>query len=59
MGYLRIYTGEVCEPHVPRALADSVYMAYTGQDGKEHVLNQGFGMLYAEADIRPDNTIAP
>ncbi|MCI9073533.1 MAG: family 43 glycosylhydrolase [Lachnospiraceae bacterium] len=59
MGYLRVYTGEACEPHVPRALADSVYMAYTGSDGKEHVLNQGFGILYAEGVVLSDNTIAP
>ncbi len=59
MGYLSLYTGEVREPHIPRALADSVHMTYTDRDGKEHTLNQGYGILYAQASIRPDNTIAP
>lgn len=59
MGYLRVYTKEAREPHCPRALADSVHMVYIGPDGKECALNQEYGILYAEAGIRPDNTIAP
>lgn len=59
MGYLRVYTGEVSEPHCPRALADSVHMAYVEENGQEFPLNQGYGILYAEAKIRPDDTIAP
>lgn len=59
MGYLEVYTEKIQEPHYPRALADSVHMAYTEPDGNTHPLNQGYGILYAEADIRPDNTIAP
>lgn len=59
MGYLRVYTKEAQEPHCLRALADSVHMEYTGPDGEERVLNQGYGILYAEAGISPDNTIEP
>ena len=59
MGYLRVYTGEASEPHCPRALADSVHMAYVEENGQEFPLNQGYGILYAEAKIRPDDTIAP
>ncbi len=59
MGYLRVYTREARGPHCSRALADSVHMGYTGQDQEEHALNQGYGILYAEAGIRPDDTIAP
>ena len=59
MGYLRVYTGEAREPHCPRALADSVHMAYVEEGGRERPLNQGYGMLYARAKIRPDDTIAP
>ena len=59
MGYLRVYTKEAQGPHCPRALADGVHMVYIGADGKEYALNQGYGILYAEAGIRPDNTIAP
>lgn len=59
MGYLRVYAGEAREPHYPRALADSVHMVYVEEDGSEYLLNQGYGMLYAEAEIRPDDTIAP
>ncbi|MCM1119120.1 MAG: family 43 glycosylhydrolase [bacterium] len=59
MGYIRVYTGEVSEPHYPWSLADSVHMSYLDEDGREYPLNQGYGILYAEAEIRPDNTIAP
>ncbi len=59
MGYLKVYTKELQMPHYPRALADSVHMSYTGEDGQEYSLNQGYGILYAEAQIRPDNTIVP
>lgn len=59
MGYLRVYTGEAQEPHYPRALTDSVHMSYVAEDGHEILLNQGYGILYAQAKIRPDNTIAP
>ena len=59
MGYLRVYTGEVREPNYPRALADSVHMTYVEEGGREFPLNQGYGILYAQARIRPDDTIAP
>lgn len=59
MGHINVYTGEVREPHIPHALADSVHMTYTDGDGKAYALNQGYGILYARASIRPDNTIAP
>lgn len=59
MGYLKVYTREAQMPHYPRALADSVHMAYIGQDGEERPLNQGYGILYPEAVIRADNTIVP
>lgn len=59
MGYMKVFTGEVSEPHYPRSLADSVHMTYVDGEGREYPLNQGYGILYAEAAIRPDNTIAP
>lgn len=59
MGYIKVYTGEVREPHYLRELADSVHMTYIDGEGREYPLNQGYGILYAEAAIRPDNTIAP
>ena len=59
MGYLKVYTREAQMPHYPRALADSVHMAYVGRDGRQQLLNQGYGILYPEAVIQSDNTIAP
>lgn len=57
MGYLKVYTEKAVEEIYPNSLSNSVHFALS-EDGVEfHPLNQGYGILFAEAAIRPDNTI--
>lgn len=56
MGYLKVATREE-EKYYPWALANSVHFYYS--EDKEHWVpfNQNYGILFAKATIREDNTI--
>ncbi len=55
---IRVYTEKIVENKYPASLANSVHFAL-GREGKPfQSLNQGYGILFARAAIREDNTIA-
>lgn len=58
MGFMKVYTGEVIAEEYPASLANSVHFAY-GRDGITfQPLNQGYGILFARAEVREDDTLA-
>ncbi len=58
MAYIKVYTEKTVEGRYPESLAGSVHFALS-RDGREfQPLNQGYGMLFALAQVREDNTIA-
>lgn len=58
MGYLKIYTGKAVEDTYANSMANAVHFSYSYDGVKYEPLNQGYGILYAKADIREDNTLA-
>ena len=57
--YIKVYTRQADRTCYPEGLAYSVHMAIS-QDGKNfYPLNKNYGILFPEAQIRPDNTICP
>lgn len=57
MGYLKVYTAKTVEGKYPNSMANAVHFAYS-EDGIHYEnLNQGYGILYAKAKIRSNNTI--
>ena len=58
MAYIKVYTEKVRDNQYPASIANSVHFAVSS-DGKNYQsLNQGYGILFARAAIREDNTIA-
>ena len=58
MAFIKVYTEEIVENKYPASLAHSVHFAVS-PDGKTfESLNQGYGILFARAAVREDNTIA-
>lgn len=56
--YLKVYTRAV-EKYYPAGLAHSVHMAYS-LDGKAfHPFHKNYGILFAKAEILPDDTLLP
>lgn len=55
---IRVYTEEIVENKYPAALAGSVHFAVSRGGESFQSLNQGYGILFARAHIRADNTIA-
>lgn len=58
MASIRVYTGEIVENKYPASLAYSVHFAVSREGEAFESLNQGYGILFARAAIREDNTIA-
>ena len=56
MGYINVYTRQECELY-PRSLADSVHLSYSNDGINDLPLNQNYGILFARAAIRQNNTI--
>ncbi len=57
MSYIKVYTRSPIDNIYPKSLANSVHFAYS-RDGREfQPLNQDYGILFALAGIREDNTI--
>ena len=57
MAYLKVYTKESTGDKYPQSLAGSIHFAFS-EDGKEYTaLNCNYGMLFALAHLREDNTI--
>lgn len=56
--YLRVYTRSE-EEYYPDGLANSIHMAYS-IDGKEfYPFHKNYGILFAKAEILPDDTLLP
>lgn len=53
---LRVFTRKPTVKNYPAALGNSVHFAVCS-DGKETVLNQDYGILFAKAKIKEDNTL--
>ena len=56
MNYLKIYTKQAAGSEYPNSFANSVHFSLCTADAEEE-LNQGCGILYARAEIRPDDTL--
>lgn len=57
MGIIKVFTKKAEEGRYPLAIADSIHFAYS-DNGVDFVeLNHGYGILFAEAGIREDNTL--
>ena len=58
-GKLLVYTRQISEKSYPSGLARSIHIAVS-RDGQHYQpLHQNYGILFAEAVIRSDNTICP
>ena len=57
--YLMVYTRKVLADSYPDGLARSVHMAVSHDGVCYTALNKNYGILFAEAEILPDNTLAP
>ncbi|MDE7298959.1 MAG: family 43 glycosylhydrolase [Lachnospiraceae bacterium] len=57
MNYLKVYTKKAEGDEYPNSFANSVHFALCAADGRTEELNQGCGILYARAKIRPDDTL--
>lgn len=58
-GFLKVYTRQPDQASYPPGLAYSIHMAVS-TDGREYnPLNKNYGILFAKAAIRQDNTISP
>lgn len=57
MSIIRVFTKKTVEGRYPMSLANSIHFAYS-DDGQQFVeLNHGYGILFAEAVVRGDNTL--
>jgi GH43 family beta-xylosidase len=57
MGFIKVYTREVNGKKYPEELAYSIHFAFS-HDEKEYVpLNRNYGILYAKATVRNDNSL--
>lgn len=57
--YVMVYTRQVNPESYPDGLARSVHMAVSRDAVCYSELNRNYGILFAEAEILPDNTLAP
>ncbi len=56
--YISVYNREACDAY-PGGLAYSVHFSVSKDGQEETALNKNYGILFAKADIREDNTLAP
>lgn len=54
-----VYTRKPVDPVYPTALAHSVHLAYSKDGVSYEALNQNYGIVFATATIRPNNTLYP
>ncbi|MDE7325728.1 MAG: hypothetical protein K2N63_05555, partial [Lachnospiraceae bacterium] len=57
MNHIKVYTKQAAGVEYPNSFANSVHFALCSEDGEMEELNQGCGILYALAKIRPDDTL--
>lgn len=58
-GYIKVYTREPDQHCYPAGLSCSIHMAVSPDGRKFQPLNKNYGILFAEAVIREDDTICP
>jgi GH43 family beta-xylosidase len=58
MPILKVFTREPEGVEYPEEVAGSIHFAYRLEDGSYEALNRGYGVLFAEAIVRPDNCLA-
>jgi len=58
-GSILVYTRVPVDPTYPPDLANSVHLAYSTDGTTYEPLNQNYGIVFATATIRPNNTINP
>lgn len=58
MASIRVYTEKITENKYPASLAHSVHFAVSRDGVSFQSMNQGYGILFARAAVREDNTIA-
>lgn len=58
MAIIRVYTEKITENKYPASLAHSVHFAVSRDGVSFQSMNQGYGILFARAAVREDNTIA-
>lgn len=58
MAFIRVYTEKITENKYPASLAHSVHFAVSRDGVSFQSMNQGYGILFARAAVREDNTIA-
>ena len=59
MPSLKVFTKEPTGENNPYALAGSVHFAFKEEGKAYKELNNGYGMLFARASIRQNNTLEP
>lgn len=59
MPTLKVFTKEPHGEKYPLSLSGSIHFAYAGNQKHYTELNSGYGILFAKASIREDNTIEP
>lgn len=56
---IKVYTRQVDKRCYPEGLANSIHFSCSLNGGEFRPFNKNYGILFAEAEIRPDNTIYP
>ena len=56
---IRVYTRPVSGEDYPAGLANSVHLAFATDETGEKPFNRGYGILFAEGRVSPENTIVP
>ena len=54
-----VYTRPVDPECYPEGLANSIHLAYCGEDGTKQPLNKNYGIMFAKGLISENNTIVP
>ncbi len=57
--YIKVYTRDVDAACYPDGLARSIHMAYSYDGNNYTAMNSNYGILFATAEIRENNTICP
>lgn len=56
---LKVYTRKEDRSCYPAGLADSIHFAYSRGEGEFCPLHQNYGILFAKAEVREDDTLSP
>lgn len=57
--YMKVYTRQADKDCYPGGLAHSIHLAYCIDGELFYPLNKNYGILFAKAEIRPDDTLFP